>query len=114
MLAEETDLLQGRIDPKNMKYIYSNERVVNCIYAPCLGFKYYVVQIADYDVNTITPFRTDQNTAVKQNQRFSEIRWGSQVDLVVPVHTEFNYEILVKPKMHVEGAIDQLIRIERV
>jgi phosphatidylserine decarboxylase len=111
MIEEEDDLLHGRIDKSAFGYLFNNERVLNYIYAPCLGIEYYIVQIADYDVDTITPFNTDQNVQVKQNNRFSMIRWGSQVDLVVPVVPQFDYEILVPPKFHVEGAVDRLIRI---
>jgi phosphatidylserine decarboxylase len=113
MLAEEDDLLKGFIDKDALDYLFNNERVINTIYSVSLGFPYYVIQIADYDVDTITHFDTVQNQQVKQNDRFSMIRWGSQVDLIVPVHKNYKFDILAKPKFHVEGGIDKLIKIER-
>jgi phosphatidylserine decarboxylase len=112
MLDEETDLIHGHRKTDDMEYLFNNERVVNDVFAPRLGFTYHVVQIADYDVGLITPFETEQNTVVHQNDRFSMIRWGSQVDLVVPVSAKFSYEILCGPQYHVEGAVDKLISVK--
>lgn len=113
MLHEELDLLKGLIKYDDMEYIFCNEQMINQIFIPKLGFKYWVIQIADFDVDTITPFETGQNIPVKQNQRFSMIRYGSQLDLIVPIIEGFEYKIVCKPFFHVEAGIDQLIKISK-
>ncbi len=113
MIEEEAFITKCKISLDSLDYLFENERVVNRVFASKLGFTYYLVQIADYDIHNITPFDTNQNIIVKQNERFSAIRWGSQVDLVLPVLPNFNYKILVQSKMHIEAGIDKLIKIER-
>lgn len=58
---------------------------MNRIFSIELGQHCYVLQVADYDVDCITPFRLKQNQPFAQNQRFSQIRYGSQVDLILPL-----------------------------
>ena len=90
--------------------------MINKIYAPELGQHYYVLQIADYDVDSITPFQLKQNRPFGQNQRFSQIRYGSQVDLIVPLRdpltVRFRFVPNLEPGMHVEAGVDPLIQIE--
>ena len=85
--------------------------MVNRIFASELGQSYYVLQIADYDVDCITPFDLKQNQAAAQGERFSMIRYGSQVDLIVPLSTRFDFTPLQKPGVHVEAGLDPLIKI---
>ena len=110
MLAVEKDILNKVINPNNMGYLKYNERVLNTIYNSSLNYTYHIVQIADEDVNVIAPFK-QQGDLCTQNERFSLIRWGSQVDLVLPLDKRFTFELLLKETMHVNAGIDKLIKI---
>jgi phosphatidylserine decarboxylase len=110
MLAVEKDILNKVINPNNMDYLKYNERVLNTIYNSSLNYTYYIVQIADEDVNVIAPFK-QQGDLCTQNERFSLIRWGSQVDLVLPMDERFSFELLLKETMHVNAGLDKLIKI---
>ena len=110
MLAVEKDILNKVINPNNMDYLKYNERMLNKIYNSFLDYTYYVVQIADEDVNVIAPFK-QQGDLCTQNERFSLIRWGSQVDLVLPLDKRFSFELLLKETMHVNAGLDKLIKI---
>lgn len=112
MLEVEERLLEDlEVSLEKGEYLHHNERVVNRIFAPDLRLAYNVVQLADYDVRCITPFELRQNRPVAQNQRFSQIRFGSQVDLVVPLSPRFDLETLLPVGTHVEAGLDPLVRI---
>lgn len=110
MLATEKDILNKAINPNNMEYLKYNERMFNKIYVPSLNYTYYLIQIADEDVNVIAPFKKQQDL-VAQNERFSLIRWGSQVDLVLPLDERFNFETLLDDTTHVNAGLDKLVKI---
>jgi phosphatidylserine decarboxylase len=110
MLAIEKDILNKTINPDNLEYLKYNERMLNEFYIPSLDYKYYVLQIADEDVNVIAPFH-EQITPLVQNERFSLIRWGSQCDLVLPLDDRFNFEICQDDHVHCEAGIDQLVKV---
>ena len=110
MLAVEKDILNKVINPNNMDYLKYNERVLNTVYNSTLDYTYHIVQIADEDVNVIAPFK-QQGDLCTQNERFSLIRWGSQVDLVLPIDKRFSFELLLKETMHVNAGLDKLIKI---
>ena len=110
MLAIEKDILNKTINPDNLEYLKYNERMLNEFYIPSLDYKYYVLQIADEDVNVIAPFHEQDNLLV-QNERFSLIRWGSQCDLVLPLDDRFNFEIYQDDHVHVEAGVDQLVKV---
>lgn len=110
MLAIEKDILNKTINPDNLEYLKYNERVLNKIYSPSLDYTYYVLQIADEDVNVIAPFHENGSLLV-QNERFGLIRWGSQCDLVLPLDNRFKFEIVQNDHVHVEGGIDQLVKM---
>ena len=78
---------------------------------PQLDYTYYLVQIADEDVNVIAPFINDQNSPVSQNERFSLIRWGSQVDLVLPLDERYDFDLVLEDEMHVNAGLDKLVKI---
>lgn len=111
MLAVEKDILNQVINPNNMDYLKYNERMFNEIYVPSLDYKYYIIQIADEDVNVIAPFKKQQEMCI-QNERFSLIRWGSQVDLVLPLDERFEFEPILETPMHVNAGLDKLIKIK--
>jgi phosphatidylserine decarboxylase len=111
MLATEKDIFNGKINPANLEYLKYNERMWNKIYSPSIDYTYYLIQIADEDVNVIVPFTTDQNDLFAQNERFSLIRWGSQVDLILPLDERFDFELCQEDHTHLEAGIDPLIKI---
>lgn len=112
MLSEENQLLKEIIDFSNADYMHQNQRIINTIFSPKLQQFYYVLQIADYDVNSIIPFKREQNRRFYQNERFSVIRWGSQCDLIVPESKIFDFEFIHKPGIVVEAGLDTLIKIK--
>jgi len=111
MLAVEKDILNAVINPNNMDYLKYNERMYNKIYVPSLDYTYYLVQIADEDVNVIAHFTNQQHDVFAQNERFSLIRWGSQVDLVLPLDERFEFELVLEDTMHVNAGLDKLVKI---
>jgi phosphatidylserine decarboxylase len=114
MLELEQSIVHDlKIDHNKARYLHSNQRMLNRVYAPDLGQHYYVLQIADYDVDRITPFNLKQNAFLTQNCRFSQIRFGSQVDLIVPMSERYHFDTVQQIGTHVEAGIDPLIRISR-
>jgi phosphatidylserine decarboxylase len=101
------------IDHSKAEYLHSNQRMINRVYAPDLQLHYYVLQIADYDVDCIMPFQLNQNAILDQNERFSQIRFGSQVDLILPLSDPYHWETVQETGTHVEAGIDPLVRIVR-
>jgi phosphatidylserine decarboxylase len=114
MLDVEKGILERlRLPLEQAEYLHRNQRVVNRIDSPYLDGPYYVLQIADYDVDSITPFELKQNQPAEQGQRFSQIRYGSQVDLIVPVSPEYELVTAQQAGAHVEAGIDSVIEIHR-
>jgi len=112
MLDVETSILQDlRISSDSLEYLHHNQRMINRIYSPELSQSYYLLQIADYDVDCITPFQLKQNYPVVQGQRFSQVRYGSQVDLIVPLSPRFEFMTIQNIGDHVEAGITPLIRV---
>ena len=111
MLAVEKDILNKVINPNNMAYLKYNERMFNQVYVPSLDYTYHIIQIADEDVNVIAPFK-QQGDLCAQNERFSLIRWGSQVDLVLPLDSRYEFETLLDNTMHINAGLDKLIKIK--
>ena len=112
MLDIEKGILEElRVDVASADYLHNNQRVVNRVYTSALRQWYYILQIADYDVDCITPFELKQNWPCAQNERFSQIRYGSQVDLIVPLSRTHNFAAMLEPGMHVEAGIDPVIVI---
>jgi len=113
MINVEHDLLD-EVTPytRNADYLFNNQRVLNRFFSMDLRDHYHVLQVADYDVDAITPFRLKQNQHFAQNERFSQIRYGSQVDLIIPLSEDYSYRPLLDVGMHVEAGIDPLVRIE--
>jgi phosphatidylserine decarboxylase len=115
MLDVERELLSGiMFKTSETNYLALNQRMLNRVQARDLGLTYHVLQIADYDVNTITPFEVRQNWPITQNRRFSQIRFGSQVDLIVPLAGDLTFETVQETGVHVEAGVDPLIKIGRV
>jgi phosphatidylserine decarboxylase len=113
MLDVEKSILDDlRVEMSTASYLYHNQRLLNRVDSPDLGQSYYILQIADYDVDCVTPFELKQNQPCDQGHRFSQIRYGSQVDLIVPLSDRFDFVPLQSPGTHVEAGIDPLIEIK--
>ncbi len=112
MLEVERSILDDlRVPPGGADYLHSNQRMLNRIDSPQLGERYYILQIADYDVDSIMPFQLKQNHPCYQGQRFSQIRYGSQVDLILPLSEHFDFVPTQEVATHVEAGIDTLVAI---
>jgi phosphatidylserine decarboxylase len=114
MLFEERDILDDlRIKKADMPFMSQNERVVNVLDFTALKYRYYVVQIADSDVDQIVPMRHTQTAWFNQNERFGQIIWGSMCVLIMPLDARYRFRPLVRLGQHVECCHDPLVRIER-
>ena len=112
MLAMENSLVRDLvIDHDHADYLHGNQRMLSKVESWELGLSYYMLQIADYDVDSITPFDLRSHRPYSQNERFSQIRYGSQFDLVVPLGGRSDFEFLWDVGMHVEAGVDPLLRI---
>ena len=105
-IVEELDIDLGQAD-----YLHNNQRMLNRVHSPALGLTYHMLQIADFDVDSITPFELKQNWPCAQNERFSQIRYGSQVDLIIPLSARHEFKFTQRPGMHVEAGVDTLVHI---
>jgi phosphatidylserine decarboxylase len=113
MLALERAILEElRLPMEDAVYLHDNERVLNRIWSDELGDAYYLLQIADYDVDSITPLELNQNQPVNQGARFSQIRFGSQVDLILPLSARFDFETTQPTGVHVEAGVDPVVRVQ--
>jgi phosphatidylserine decarboxylase len=114
MLAVEEGILDGlQISLGGASYLHKNQRVINRIDSQQLPGSYYVVQIADYDVDCITPFELRQHQPCAQGERFSQIRYGSQVELLIPLSKRYELVPLQPVGVHVEAGVDPLLKVRR-
>ncbi len=115
MIDVEKELLGENLpDLVNAEYLLNNQRVINRVYSHELRQYYYILQIADYDVDCITPFCLKQNRRFPQNSRFSQIRYGSQVDLIIPLSDYFKFEPIIAAGIHVEAGVDRVVKITKI
>jgi len=114
MLDIEKNLIDAlQLNTANAEYLFSNQRMLNTVFSMELQHEYYILQIADYDVDCITPFRLKQHKNFAQNQRFSQIRYGSQVDLIIPLSKYLDYTPLLEVGIHVEAGVDPIVKISK-
>jgi phosphatidylserine decarboxylase len=112
MLTVEKRLLDElRVSVNDAEYLHHNQRMLNRFDSVQLGQSYYVLQVADYDVDCIVPFDVRQRQPRLQGERFSQIRFGSQVDLIVPLSDRDEFVLLQKVGNHVEAGLDPVISI---
>ncbi|GAA1354259.1 phosphatidylserine decarboxylase [Saccharothrix algeriensis] len=112
MLDVEKEILERlRVPAEGREYLRHNQRVVNRVDSAELGRAYHLLQLADYDVDAITPFTLAQHRPVRQGSRFSQIRFGSQVDLIIPVGGGLDLQPLCEPGQHVQAGLDPLVRV---
>ena len=113
MLWTEKEILEDlKIKPKGMEFMCDNERVVNKLYVPYMRYTYYVVRIADTDVNSIVPMKATPVFWYNQNERFGRIIWGSMCVLVLPIDKRFKFKPLCRIGDHVECCIDPLVKVD--
>jgi len=107
----ERDLLnESKIDYKDMKYLFYNSRKLSKVIYPRLDYTYYIVEISDSDVDLSLHLKKNGEFHL-QGDRLSVIRYGSQVDLVLPQDTRYQFELLQEEGMHVEAGVDPLVRV---
>lgn len=113
MIFMEKGLFNNDLNYKTQdhNYLFNNERMCNEVLYMKKGIRYYAVQIADSDVNTITHYTSDNPDNFSQGERFSFIRWGSQFDIIIPEHPKYDFQFVQKEMMHVKAGIDKLIKI---
>ncbi len=90
---------------KNPDAVFQNERVATLVKGDEIAIG--VVQIASRLVRNIIPF-VGNGDQVKQGQRIGKIRFGSQVDLVVPDSPDLR--VLVKPGDKVKAGLTIMAR----
>jgi phosphatidylserine decarboxylase len=113
MLWIEKGIIEkGVIFKKGMQYVKDNARMLNRVWSTNLGFWYYMVQIADSDVSAIMPFDHRKHAPLAQSERFSLVRWGSQVALVIPLDPRYRFRTLCNVTDHVEAGTDPLVKME--
>ncbi len=114
MLFAENDLLRDTFKNaiKKTSYQKYNARTINKLCLLDRNRDIFMVQIADSEVNVIAPFTSYQGWSYKQGERFSMIRGGSQVNLIIPCISddEIGAVPLVDEKMCVIGT-EPLVRI---
>ena len=109
ILVENELLFEFGYDKKSLGYLTSNEKKVSVFYAPTIKSRYYIVQVGDKDIDVVLNWGHGRH--LHQGIRFGAIRYGSQVDLVIPLKKGNKYEVLVKPLDHVEAGIDPIVRV---
>ena len=114
MLFAERDLLdKGLIRRGTFGFMQSNSRVVNRCYCGALAYRYFLVQIADSDINCIVPIKAHPVASFNQNERFGQIIWGSMCVLILPLDERMKFKPLAKLTEHVEAG-EPLVSIGRI
>jgi phosphatidylserine decarboxylase len=113
----ETALLERiGINPDEMRYAFYNERLLNKVLMPSINQHYYTLLTADFEVDTICPFRPS-GAFFTQCERTSLVRMGSQCDIIIPIKKNgVKFECFIPEDgnmWHVETGVDQIVRIHR-
>jgi phosphatidylserine decarboxylase len=115
MLFEESSIVKkGTVSKRDMKYMASNSRVLCKVSNTPMAYDYFMVLLADSDVNCILPFDHRKHAPLSQSQRSHVVRWGSQCNLILPLDPRYKFRALQKVTDHVEAGTDPLVSIERV
>lgn len=108
MLAMEKALLRGVVNPEfEGNYLKKNGRRVSTIYSPVLDLEYKVIQIGDYDVDTIVDFQQIDGSKTmffNQNANFGKIQYGSSAVLAIPL-LEGGYKMKLRPEAQVGNVV---------
>jgi phosphatidylserine decarboxylase len=110
MMLEQDELMHGKgSHPDDMGYLFPNERQIVKIYAPRIKCSYYLVQIAERDVDEICNWGYGHQV---QGEQYGIVRFGSQVDLIIPLKkNEERFKVLAKENWHVEAGLDPLVEV---
>jgi len=108
-LLEENLFYDFGYKKDQMSYLFQNQKKTSVFHSNMLGQRFYIVQVADKDINTIITY--DDQKRMRQCSRFGQVRYGSQVDFALPLNKKFDYEILVKKLDHIEAGLDPIIKI---
>jgi phosphatidylserine decarboxylase len=111
MLFEEQDIMEGKPKTQDMTYLFQNERCVTRVYCPEIRGNYYIVQVAEKDVDEIANWNREHGEYFYQGERFGLIRSGSQVDVIIPLTDKCNFQILAEEKTVVEAGVDAIVKI---
>jgi len=116
MLYVEKELLKGVVNPAfEVDYLKNNGRELSTVYSPKLAQDYYMVRVADYDVDNILNWRHDQKF-FQQNDLFGMIRYGSATFLIIEQKEESLFEFKLRPEATVGNYVkckqDPLVYIE--
>lgn len=112
MLETEKGLLKGILDRSIADFTRQNERLVNIIFSTNLNYKYYMVEVADSDVDVLINFSTEQNKWYSQGERCGIVRFGSMTSLVLPIDGRFEFYLHNPDMVHVEAAQDIIVDIK--
>ena len=110
---ERAILDQLQIDSNDLRYAFYNESYKNKVVCPWLDHEYYMMQIADFEVDVIAHFGGRSNYYT-QGERFSVIKFGSQVDLIVPLKGDKKFKSLIPDDgeiYHIRAGKYQIIEI---
>ena len=111
MLFEESSILKkGTISKADMKYMASNGRVLCRISQP--GYTYYMVLLADSDIDRILCYDHRKHAPMMQCQRSHYVTYGSQCNLILPLDSRYKFKTLCDVTDHVEAGRDALISIK--
>lgn len=114
MLYVEHGILdKKRLNQGDRAYVKANARMLNEVYSGALGYKYWMVQLADSDVEAIMPIRQDPIAPHGQCETFSFVCSGSEVALVLPLDSRYKFKTLCKVTDHVEAGVDPLVEVKR-
>ena len=110
MVLEQEDILEGKGSYQpDMAYLFPNERCIVSVYCPSLSLTYYLVQVAERDIDEIANWGLEHQ---HQGERYGMVRFGSQVDILIPLKKNENrFEILAKVNHHVEAGVDALVQV---
>ena len=116
MTLLENDIFEGLISPfrlkKDIEYLFLNERTVIKLFSTEWGQEFYIVEIADREVDNLL-FFVDEEEYLDQGERLSWVVWGSECVLIIPRKRNLKYEILAKPLYHVEAGRDPILKISK-
>jgi len=111
--VERAILDQMKLDYNVMRYAFYNEAYKNKVVCPWLDQFYWIVQIADFEVDVIAHFG-GRNNYYTQAERFSVIKFGSQCDVIIPLEGKKKFKSLIPDTgeiFHVQAGIDKIVEI---
>jgi phosphatidylserine decarboxylase len=109
---EKSILEELKINHNEMKYSFYNETMKNKIMVPYLNQSYWLLQIADWEVDVVCPF-SPSGQYFTQGERFSLVRLGSQVDVIIPIVGENKFRCLVPDDgiYHLTAGVDNIVEV---